>query len=70
MTLKFDEHKIPFIDLGSDLRIQLEIDDESSEICQRKAAKELNEKPENVEKAWNELKDLLKGKCLKETKHK
>lgn len=60
MTLKFDENKIPYIDLENGYSIRLETDDLTEEEAE-KAKRELRETPEVVESALKELRVLLQG---------
>jgi hypothetical protein len=63
MSIKFDEHNLPYIDLESDYKIRLETgEDEISEADKEKARIELREIPEIVEKAHRELNKLLLSK--------
>lgn len=60
MTLKFDENKIPYIDLENGYSIRLETDELTEEEAE-KAKRELRETPEVVESALKELRVLLQG---------
>lgn len=60
MTLKFDENKIPYIDLENGYAIRLETDELTEEEAE-KAKRELRETPEVVESALKELRVLLQG---------
>ncbi|XP_053692562.1 retinaldehyde-binding protein 1-like [Sabethes cyaneus] len=61
MALKFDESKVPFIDLGNDLRISLDFTEYSDEQSLDKGRKELRESPEIVDNALKDLRQLLKS---------
>uniref|UniRef100_A0A182JFZ5 CRAL/TRIO N-terminal domain-containing protein n=1 Tax=Anopheles atroparvus TaxID=41427 RepID=A0A182JFZ5_ANOAO len=58
-TLKFDDHKVPYLDLGSGYRIALESNEYTDAISKEKAARELRETPDVVEKSIQELRSLL-----------
>jgi hypothetical protein len=60
MSLKFDAHKVPFLEFGN-YCIRLETDELSQEY-KEKAVVELRETPENIENGLNELRNLLKGR--------
>lgn len=54
-TLKFDENKAPYIDLGKDYCVRLENDEYTDAKSKEKAARELRETPEVVADAFKEL---------------
>lgn len=58
-TLKFDENKVPYIDLGKDYYVRLENDEFTDVKSKEKAARELRETPEVVAEALKELKAKL-----------
>ncbi|KFB38990.1 AGAP009376-PA-like protein [Anopheles sinensis] len=61
-ALKFDENKVPYLDLGNGYRIALEGEEYTDAISKEKAARELRETPDVVEKSLQELRSLLQGK--------
>lgn len=62
MSLKFDEQGAPFIEVGPDICLKLDLSeyDDDAE-CVRKAREELRETPEVVQESLTELRSLLKG---------
>ncbi|XP_065094078.1 retinaldehyde-binding protein 1-like [Ochlerotatus camptorhynchus] len=59
MTLRFDENKAPYIDLGKDVRLALDFTEYSDKQSLEKAQNELRETPETIESALQELRELL-----------
>ncbi|EDS40008.1 conserved hypothetical protein [Culex quinquefasciatus] len=61
MSLKFDDQGAPFIEVGPDICLKLELSeyDDDAE-CVRKAREELRETPEVVQESLTELRSLLK----------
>lgn len=62
MTLRLDENKLPYIDLGKDVQLRLDFTEYSDKKSLDKAQDELRETPEVVESALRELRALLSGK--------
>lgn len=60
-TLKFDEDKRPYIDLGMDYCVRLENDEYTDAKSKEKAAQELRETPEVVAEAYEELRAKLQA---------
>lgn len=58
---KVDEEGRPYVQIDSRHTIRLELEEVTDE-WKLKAEKELRETPENIEKALQELRQLLKGK--------
>lgn len=58
-ALKFDENKVPYLDLGNGYSIALEGEEYTDAISKEKAARELRETPDVVEKSLQELRSLL-----------
>ncbi|XP_065094086.1 clavesin-1-like [Ochlerotatus camptorhynchus] len=61
MSIKRNEKDYPYIDLGQGYTIHVQADEFTDPELKAKAEKELNETPENVEKALTELRNLLKA---------
>nr|XP_029719833.1 retinaldehyde-binding protein 1-like [Aedes albopictus] len=59
MTLRLDENKLPYIDLGKDVQLRLDFTEYSDKKSLDKAQDELRETPEVVESALRELRVLL-----------
>lgn len=59
--LKFDENKVPYIDLGKDYCVRLENDEFTDAKSKEKAARELRETPDVVAEALKELRAKLQG---------
>jgi prefoldin subunit 5 len=64
MSIQTDENNIPFIDLGEGYKIRLEFEDLAEEEYIEKAKNELRETPEVATAAIEELRALIKGKCV------
>lgn len=62
MTLLFDENKVPYIDLGKDVRLALDFTEYSDKQSLEKAQNELRETPETIESALKELRELLSSR--------
>ncbi|ETN63770.1 CRAL/TRIO domain-containing protein [Anopheles darlingi] len=60
-SLKFDDNKVPYLDLGKGYRIALENTEFTDAKSKEKAARELRETPEVVEKSMAELRTLLQA---------
>ncbi|XP_058819702.1 retinaldehyde-binding protein 1-like [Topomyia yanbarensis] len=60
MALRFDDDKMPYIDLGSGLRIELDFAEYSDKMSLEKASEELRETADVVESSLRELRELLK----------
>lgn len=60
-SLKFDENKAPYIDLGKDYCVRLESDEYTDAKSKEKAARELRETPEVRAEAFKELRRRLQG---------
>lgn len=58
-TIKFDENKVPYIDLGKDYFVRLENDEFTDPKSKEKAARELRETPDVVPEAIKELRAKL-----------
>lgn len=58
-TIKFDERKVPYIDLGRDYFVRLENDEFTDPKSKEKAARELRETPDIVAEAFKELRAKL-----------
>lgn len=63
MTMKYDEEKMPFIDLGNGSIVRLE-SEEISDKCRETARIELRETEEIKNAAIEELKHLLSGMAV------
>lgn len=65
-TIKFDENKVPYIDLGRDYFVRLENDEFTDPKSKEKAARELRETPDVVAEAIKELRAKLQGqyRCI------
>lgn len=63
VSIKFDETNTPYIDLGNDYKLKLELE-EVNGIYKEKAEKVLGETPENVEKSLKALRKLLKSEKI------
>ena len=61
MTLKFNENKHPYIDLGQDFKISFDYGKVEDEKELSKAKDDIRETPEIREEALNELKELIKS---------
>lgn len=61
MSIQRNEKDYPYIDLGEGYSIYVQADEYTDPELKAKAEKELNETPENVEKALTELRKLLKS---------
>nr|XP_019932619.2 alpha-tocopherol transfer protein-like [Aedes albopictus]XP_029719838.1 alpha-tocopherol transfer protein-like [Aedes albopictus]XP_029719987.1 alpha-tocopherol transfer protein-like [Aedes albopictus] len=57
--LKFDENKVPYIDLGKDYCVRLENDEFTDAKSKEKAARELRETPDVIAEALKELRAKL-----------
>lgn len=60
-TIKFDENKVPYIDLGRDYFVRLENDEFTDPKSKEKAARELRETPDVVPEAIKELRAKLQA---------
>lgn len=60
MSIKRNEKDYPYIDLGEEFKLYVQADEYTEPALKAKAEKELNETPENVEKALAELRNLVK----------
>ncbi|XP_062549044.1 alpha-tocopherol transfer protein-like [Armigeres subalbatus] len=60
-ALKFDENKVPYIDLGKDYVVRLENGEFTDAKSKEKAARELRETPEVVAEALKELRGMLQA---------
>lgn len=60
-TIKFDESKVPYIDLGRDYFVRLENDEFTDPKSKEKAARELRETPDVVAEALKELRVKLQA---------
>lgn len=60
MSIKFDHHNSPYIDVGGGYVIRVETEP-LDEKMQERAKVELRETPENIEAALVELRALLQG---------
>lgn len=64
MSIKYDENKVPYIDLGGGYQVRLETEEIDDDLYKEKAASELRESPENMKQGMMELRELLSGKHL------
>ncbi|XP_055547877.1 clavesin-1-like [Wyeomyia smithii] len=60
MSIKRNEKDYPYIDLGNGFTIFVQADEYTDPVLKAKAAREINETPENVEKSLSQLRELLK----------
>lgn len=64
MSIKYDENKVPYIDLGDGYQVRLETEEVTDDLHKDKAKTELRESPETIKQGIMELKELLAGKHL------
>lgn len=66
MSLKLNADKVPYVDLGGGIHIELDLSEyDDDKLCVEKAREELRETPEIVEASLKQLRELLKGEWVK-----
>uniref|UniRef100_A0A8D8CAF5 Alpha-tocopherol transfer protein-like n=2 Tax=Culex pipiens TaxID=7175 RepID=A0A8D8CAF5_CULPI len=61
MSLKLNADKVPYVDLGGGIHIELDLSEyDDDKLCVEKAREELRETPEIVEASLKQLRELLK----------
>jgi prefoldin subunit 5 len=62
MSIKFDNNKQPYIDLGQSYKISINYEKVVDETYLKKAKEDLRETPEIREQALKELRELIRSK--------
>ncbi|XP_310049.4 clavesin-1 [Anopheles gambiae] len=59
MALRYDEHKVPFVDFGNGVKLQFDYEEFSDEPSKEKATNELRETPDVMEASIRKLRELI-----------